>query len=63
MERHAEIGHRMLRDAVSELLDLAASIALTHDERYDGTGYPRACTGRTSRWRAGSPPSPMSSTR
>lgn len=45
MEQHAEIGHQMLCDAGSELLDLAASIALTHHERYDGTGYPRGLHG------------------
>ena len=40
MEQHAAIGHRILAGSGSELLDLAASIALTHHERYDGTGYP-----------------------
>jgi diguanylate cyclase (GGDEF)-like protein len=40
MERHADIGHRLLADSSSELLDVAATIALTHHERYDGTGYP-----------------------
>ena len=41
MERHAEIGHRLLANSSSDLLDVAATIALTHHERYDGTGYPR----------------------
>ncbi len=45
IERHAEIGHAMLEGSGSELLDLAASIALTHHERYDGTGYPRGLRG------------------
>jgi diguanylate cyclase (GGDEF)-like protein len=45
MERHAEIGHRLLANSSSELLDIAATIALTHHERYDGTGYPRQLAG------------------
>jgi diguanylate cyclase (GGDEF)-like protein len=45
MERHAEIGHRLLANSSSELLDVAATIALTHHERYDGTGYPRGLAG------------------
>jgi diguanylate cyclase (GGDEF)-like protein len=47
IERHAEIGHRMLANSSSELLDIAATIALTHHERYDGTGYPRGLAGET----------------
>jgi diguanylate cyclase (GGDEF)-like protein len=45
MERHTEIGYRLLADSSSELLDLAATIALTHHERFDGTGYPRGLAG------------------
>ena len=45
MERHAEIGHRLLADSSSELLDVAATIALSHHERFDGTGYPRGIAG------------------
>jgi diguanylate cyclase (GGDEF)-like protein len=45
MERHAEIGHRLLANSSSELLDVAAMIALTHHERIDGTGYPRGLAG------------------
>jgi diguanylate cyclase (GGDEF)-like protein len=45
MERHAEIGHRLLAGSPSELLELAAVIALTHHERFDGTGYPRGLAG------------------
>jgi HD-GYP domain-containing protein (c-di-GMP phosphodiesterase class II) len=41
MERHAAIGHRILEDSGTPLLDLAASIALTHHEWYDGSGYPQ----------------------
>jgi putative two-component system response regulator len=45
MQRHAEIGYRILTGSRSELLQLAALIAWTHHERYDGTGYPRRLAG------------------
>jgi PAS domain S-box-containing protein len=45
MRRHAMVGHEILADSESDLLDLAASIALTHHERYDGAGYPQGLTG------------------
>jgi putative two-component system response regulator len=41
MERHAEVGWRLLSGSTSELLGLAAEIAYTHHERFDGAGYPR----------------------
>ena len=41
MQRHTIVGHEILANSRSELLRLAARIALTHHERYDGTGYPR----------------------
>jgi diguanylate cyclase (GGDEF)-like protein len=47
MERHAEIGQRLLANSSSELLDVAATIALTHHERYDGTGYPSGLAGES----------------
>jgi len=45
MERHAAIGYRILADSGSEFLDLAASIALTHHEWFDGHGYPKGLAG------------------
>ncbi len=45
MERHTVIGHEILADSKSELLQIAAKIALTHHERYDGTGYPQGLVG------------------
>ena len=44
---HPDLGHRLLRDSESDLLGLAASIALTHHERMDGSGYPRGLVGTT----------------
>ncbi|HZK49940.1 MAG TPA: HD domain-containing phosphohydrolase, partial [Actinomycetota bacterium] len=40
MQRHAEIGQRILAGSRSELMDTAATIAGTHHERVDGRGYP-----------------------
>jgi putative two-component system response regulator len=45
MKEHTVIGHRILADSDSELLQMAASIALTHHERFDGTGYPEGLIG------------------
>jgi response regulator RpfG family c-di-GMP phosphodiesterase len=45
MERHAEFGQEILSGSGSELLRMAATIALTHHERYDGSGYPRGLRG------------------
>jgi putative two-component system response regulator len=45
MERHTTIGHEILSGSGSALLELAATIALTHHEKFDGTGYPRRLAG------------------
>jgi putative two-component system response regulator len=45
MQTHAEIGRMILQDSESPLLKLAESIAWTHHERFDGTGYPRGIRG------------------
>ena len=45
MERHTLIGYRILAGSGSALLELGASIALTHHEKWDGTGYPRGLAG------------------
>jgi putative two-component system response regulator len=45
VEQHAAIGYRILAGSGSELLDLAATIALTHHERFDGGGYPHGLVG------------------
>jgi len=45
MERHTTVGYEILADSESELLQLAATIALTHHERFDGAGYPHGLAG------------------
>jgi putative two-component system response regulator len=45
MESHTVVGHRILCDSASELLRMAAEIALTHHEWFDGNGYPRGLSG------------------
>jgi putative nucleotidyltransferase with HDIG domain len=47
MEEHATVGWQMLSDSTSALLQLAATIARTHHEKVDGTGYPRGLKGDT----------------
>lgn len=46
MERHTVIGHEILTNSKSGLLRMAATIALTHHERFDGTGYPKGLAGK-----------------
>ena len=39
MKTHVLIGHKMLSGSRSPLLQMAAELALTHHERWDGSGY------------------------
>jgi cyclic di-GMP phosphodiesterase len=45
MRRHPKIGTEIIGDDESELLQMAKEIALTHHEKWDGTGYPRRLKG------------------
>ncbi|MGE5504611.1 MAG: HD-GYP domain-containing protein [Actinomycetota bacterium] len=45
MKEHAVIGHSILSNSRSQLIDYAAEIALSHHEKWDGTGYPRRLKG------------------
>jgi PAS domain S-box-containing protein len=45
MERHTVVGHKIFAHFESELSRVAASIALTHHERFDGSGYPQGLEG------------------
>lgn len=41
VEAHTQIGYEILAGSDNPVLELAATVALTHHERYDGEGYPR----------------------
>ena len=45
MESHTLIGGRILAGSTSELMRHGQLVALTHHERWDGTGYPRRLHG------------------
>lgn len=45
MKTHAAVGARILTGGRSPLMTLAEEIALTHHERWDGSGYPRGLKG------------------
>ncbi len=45
MRQHAAIGHRILAGSDIPLLRVAAEIALTHHEKFDGSGYPNGLRG------------------
>ncbi len=45
MERHTIVGHELFAHFESELSRVAATIALTHHERFDGSGYPQGLAG------------------
>lgn len=64
MKTHTTIGGRILSGAQGGYLKLAEIIALTHHERWDGTGYPPPMATKASRppWWAASQPSAMCST-
>ncbi|WP_198170445.1 HD domain-containing phosphohydrolase [Deinococcus arboris] len=41
MRRHPLIGGELLRESPAPVVQLAEQVALTHHERWDGTGYPQ----------------------
>lgn len=45
MGTHTVLGHRILAGSESPLLELGATIALTHHEWWDGSGYPCGLAG------------------
>lgn len=45
MRSHPTIGGQLLSGSSSKLLQMAEQIALTHHEKYDGTGYPHGLQG------------------
>ena len=47
MEEHAERGRKILEGSTSDVVRLAAEIAASHHERWDGTGYPSGLKGES----------------
>jgi putative two-component system response regulator len=47
MKTHVEIGADILSGDNSEILTMAHSIALTHHEKFDGSGYPNGLVGES----------------
>jgi len=45
MKQHPLIGYEILRDSASPLFQCAATVALTHHEKFDGSGYPKGLAG------------------
>lgn len=45
MKEHTTAGHSILQGSSSPMLQKAAEIALTHHERWDGSGYPQRMRG------------------
>jgi putative two-component system response regulator len=45
MKAHVDVGVRLLSRGHSKLIAMAEIIAMTHHERWDGSGYPRSLAG------------------
>ncbi len=45
MKKHAEIGGQILKNANSRVLQVAETVAMSHHEKWDGSGYPRGLKG------------------
>ncbi|MCF8093278.1 MAG: response regulator [Desulfotignum sp.] len=46
MQTHTSIGEKLLSGGASHLLDVARIIAMTHHEKWDGTGYHQSLKGK-----------------
>ena len=45
MQAHAVVGYELLKDSDSRVLQAAATIAVSHHEKFDGSGYPYGVSG------------------
>ena len=45
MKQHAQFGWEILKNSPSKLVRLASEIALSHHEKFDGSGYPNGLAG------------------
>jgi two-component system response regulator RpfG len=45
VKKHPRLGYEILRDSSSKFVQVGATIALNHHERWDGTGYPEGLKG------------------
>jgi putative two-component system response regulator len=50
MRRHPDLGAEIIGEHQDPVLALARILALTHHERWDGTGYPRKLKGNEIPW-------------
>lgn len=46
IQRHPQIGAEIIGKSSVPVFRMAAEVALTHHERFDGTGYPRGLAGQ-----------------
>ncbi|MDH3318220.1 MAG: response regulator [Betaproteobacteria bacterium] len=50
VRRHPQLGAEIIGEHQDPVLALAAKLALTHHERWDGTGYPKKLKGNDIPW-------------